>query len=361
MAAVEITCPHCNRIQKVAEYRLKETVYCLLCQQLITDVYMYKVAPKQQELTIKLKGRIVSEFGTTKLDELKSKSDDYTRRFEPVEEDASEDAQEDTNRLFESGSFHALPERRKRLSTAAKTYLIGGIAMAALTVVVVVIGVTVLTGGSASKGEIDTAGADGVRIERWGNGTKKSEWHVLKVGGEELLDGLWEEWHEDGSKATVGQYSAGEKVGMWRTWHSNGQMASECEYRSGKPVGTCSEWHRNGSKALLGEYKDGKKDGEWRGWFSNGAFALTERYDNGTPIGDWNTWYEDGKSQSHGQYIQGLRDGRWVNYHDNGVESRSENWKDGILDGEVTESYRTRKQSMAAGTRAAACRMARVR
>src|SRR5919108_4567702 len=114
MAAVDITCPHCNRNQKVAEHRLKETVYCLLCQQLITDVYLYKVAPKQQELTIKLKGRIVSEFGTTKLDELKSKSDEYTGRFEPVDdEDSGEvDKLEETTRLFDTGAFHALPERK---------------------------------------------------------------------------------------------------------------------------------------------------------------------------------------------------------------------------------------------------------
>ncbi|MCB9895456.1 MAG: hypothetical protein H6839_13495 [Planctomycetes bacterium] len=348
MAAVDITCPHCNRRQKVAEYRLKETVYCLMCQQLITDVYLYKVPPKEQELTIKLKGRIVSEFGTTKLDELKSKSDGYTGKFEPVDE--KEDSTqvgvlEDTNRLFESGSFQALPDHHKRLSTAAKTYLIGGIAMGALTIIVVIVGVTLLSSAGSSKADIDTSGGDGSRVERWPNGNKKAEWHVSRVGGEELPDGMWQEWHEDGTQKLVGQYVAGAQVGVWRSWHPNGRTQSESEYDNGKPTGTWTEWHSNGAKASLGKYVDGKKEGEWRTWYPNGAFASSETWSKGEPVGDWNTWYDDGKTKSHGLYLDGLRADRWVIYFDNGVEERSEVWKEGILDGETFGNYRNRQRS----------------
>ncbi|MCA8915188.1 MAG: toxin-antitoxin system YwqK family antitoxin [Planctomycetes bacterium] len=319
-----------------------------MCQQLITDVYLYKVEPAKQELTIKLKGRIVSEFGTTKLEDLKSKSDEYTGKFEPVddkEESAQAGAIEETTRLFESGSFQALPERRKRLSTAAKTYLIGGIAMAALTIVVVIVGVTMLTSAGTSKADIDTSGGDGSRVERWPSGSKKAEWHVSRVGGEEVPDGLWQEWHEDGSQKLVGQYVAGNQVGVWRAWHANGRPASESEYSDGKPVGTWTEWHSNGVKALQGSYVDGKKDGEWRTWHTNGAFASSEKFDKGEPVGDWNTWYDDGKTKSHGLYLDGLRADRWVIYHDNGVEERSEVWKDGILDGETFGNFRNRQRS----------------
>lgn len=348
MAAVEITCPHCNRIQKVAEYRLKETVYCLLCQQLITDVYLYKVAPVQQELSIKLKGRLVSEFGTTKLDELKSKSDDYTGRFEPVD-DKDDSTQvraiEETTLRFESGVYRALPADHRKLSTAARTYLIGGIVMALLTSAAVVAGVTMLEGKEGSRDEIDTAGADGTRIERWPNGTKKVEWRALTLNGEEVADGPWLEWYETGSEKTQGQYSAGKKIGTWRGWHENHQLAFEGAYSSGAEVGTWTEWHPNGRKAAEGEYVEGRKHGEWRTWHPDGGFESSSRYDHGNPVGSWVSWFKDGRVKSSGDHADGQRDGRWVTYHDNGVEELSEMWDKGVLHGESTGSYRNRQVS----------------
>jgi uncharacterized protein len=345
MAAVDITCPHCNSNQKVAEHRLTESVYCLLCQELITDVYLYKVAPKQQELTIKLKGRIVSEFGTTKLDELKSKSDEYTGRFEPVEDDTNEVEQpEETTRIFETGSYQSMPDR-KRLSTAAKTYLIGGFVVAVLAVVVTIAGVTMLADDPTSSGDIETVSADGVRLERYPTGAKKAEWRVVNTGGVELIEGQWQEWHEDGSNKTIGNYIHGEKVGAWRGWHANGQPSFEGSFEAGNERGRWIEWHANGRKAVEGAYDSTGKHGEWRTWFSNGGYASLEAYEHGQPVGDWVSWYENGKEKLRGTYAKGLREGTWSAVHDNGTEDRVEVWKGGVLDGQSWGNYRNRQRS----------------
>jgi uncharacterized protein len=346
MAAVDITCPHCNRNQKVAEHRLNESVYCLVCQQLITDVYLYKVAPKQQELTIKLKGRIVSEFGTTKLDELKSKSDEYTGKFEPVDDDEESDEVdklEETTRLFETSNYRALPDRKK-LSTAARTYLIGGVVVAVLTAGVTILGVTMLSDDGPGTDEIGATGADGAHIERYPTGAKKAEWRVVSVGGVELIEGAWREWHEDGRDKTIGSYIHGEKVGVWRAWHANGQPALEAKYESGKETGPWTEWHANGRKAVEGNYIDGSKHGEWRTWFREGGFATFEAYENGLPVGDWVNWYENGIEKLRGTYVGGVREGRWTAFHDNGTEERVEFWKGGQLEGETWGNHRNQRK-----------------
>jgi len=343
MAAVEITCPHCNRPQKVAEHRLTETVYCLVCQQLITDVYLYKVAPKAQELTIKLKGRIVSEFGTTNLTDLKSKSDDYTGRFEPVDDEDSRliPKSDDTTRVFDTRSYRAEPSR-PRLSTAAKTYLIGGVVVAVLACVVTFVGVSLLAKDQAAVREIDAASADGARLERYPSGAKKAEWRVVRSGGMDLFDGAWQEWHEDGSKKLVGNYAMGNKVGRWQGWHANGQLSFECMYVNGAESGPWLEWHPDGRRAAEGAYVDGKKDGEWRTWNALGGYASFASYQMGTPVGDWVQWHPNGQVKLQGSYVDGSQHGRWVAFYDNGVEERVEYWQGGLLHGPTSGLHRNR-------------------
>lgn len=348
MAAVEITCPHCNRRQKVAEHRLTETVYCLMCQQLITDVYLHKVEPKQQELNIKLKGRLVSEFGTTKLEELKSKSDDYTGRFEPVEEKEDSTqvrAIEETTIRFESGTYNALPPSHRKLSTAARTYLIGGVVMALLTTAAMITGVMLLDDTQVKKDEIETIGAEGERIERWPSGAVKAQWHAITVDGQEVPDGAWREWHEAGEDKTAGQYQAGKKVGAWRGWHVNHQLAFEGNYTDGKQTGTWTEWHANGRKASEGAYVAGQKHGEWRTWHATGGFESSSRFEHSQPVGAWVSWFEDGRVRNSGEYEDGRKVGRWIVYHDNGIEELSEYWEKGVLQGETYGNFRNRQQS----------------
>ncbi|MEZ5994082.1 MAG: hypothetical protein R3E76_17240 [Planctomycetota bacterium] len=345
MATVEIICPHCNRKQKVADHRLAETVYCLVCQQLITDVYLYKVEPPKPELSIKLKGRLVSEFGTTKLEDLKSRSDEYTGKFEPVDEEQEDDtALEESNRLFDSGMYAAVPESRRKLSTAAKTYLTGGAILLALATGVTVLGVTMLQGDDAKIDTLDIAGQEGTRTEKYDNGQIKAEWHVTQLGGEGVPDGVWREWHETGEKKLQGTYALGNKVGEWIGWHTNGQQSLSAHYVAGRESGTWTEWHANGRKSLEGDYVDGAKDGDWRTWYPSGAFETVERYDKGEPVGQWVVWFEDGARKTHGEYKDGLREGFWVTHHDNTVEELSEVWHRGLLDGETYGFYRNRQQ-----------------
>lgn len=359
MASADVLCPHCNRRQKVPEHRLTETVICLVCQQPITDPWAHKVeSEKKMELAIKLKGRLVSEFGTTKLEDIKSKADEYTGRFEPVddEEEFADDtgtrtrtktqtdlplSRGNTTLMLESGMY-AAPPKQKRLSTAARTYLIGGIVIAVLTGVVVTIGVMLLQKKETGTQEIHASGGEGERLERHPNGTVKAKWFVTMEKGIELEHGAFQEFYIGGEQKTLGHYEYGERVGTWTTWHENGSKAGEVPWVDGKEHGKWTEWHSNGRKAGEGQYIHGAKDGEWRTWHRDGRTASFARYEAGKPVGEWVEWFGDGERKSHGLYVDGLKEGRWSYWRDNGSIELEENWRQGVLHGDSFGQHRDR-------------------
>ena len=359
MAAADVLCPHCKSKQKVPEHRLTESVICLSCQQTIVEPWQYKIrSDTGMELAIKLKGRLVSEFGTTKLDEVKSKADDYTGHFDPVddEEEFADDTgtktrtktQTDlpqsrgaTTLMLESGMYAALPSKA-RLSTAAKTYIIAGVVIALLTAGVVTLGVMLLDDGDQKTSEIHASGAEGERVETYPNGSVKAKWNVAVIDGLEQQHGPYQEFYVGGKQKVLGSYAEGLRVGTWTSWHENGRKESEVAYKDGKEDGTWTAWHSNGKEAGKGEYIDGKKDGEWRTWHRDGRMASSSRFENGKPIGEWVEWHPDGERKSQGQHKDGFKEGRWIYLRDNGSIELEENWTRGVLNGESYGQHRDR-------------------
>lgn len=359
MAAASVLCPHCNSKQKVPEHRLAEPVLCLSCQQSIDEPYLYKIQSDTKiELAIKLKGRLVSEFGTTKLDEVKSKADEYTGRFEPVEEEdefgddtgtktrtrTQTDLPEragSTTMVFPSGMY-AAPPKKPGMSTAAKTYLVAGIVIALMTGAVVTAGIMLMSDDTQKTDEIHASGGAGERVELYPNGAIKAKWNVSLESGLEAEHGPYQEFYVGGEQKTLGSYNHGERAGTWTSWHENGQKSREVSYEQGKEQGKWTEWHRNGRKAGEGEYIHGAKDGEWRTWHKDGRTASFARYEKGKPLGEWVSWYPDGARKSHGKYNDGLKEGRWIYLRDNGSVELEEWWKGGVLNGESFGQHRDR-------------------
>jgi len=54
-----------------------------------------------------------------------------------------------------------------------------------------------------------------------------------------------------------------------------------------------TEFHENGKKASEGNYKDGKKDGLWTFWYENGQKEKEDTYKDGKVISS-KVWNEDG-------------------------------------------------------------------
>ena len=364
MAAADVLCPHCNSKQKVPEHRLTEAFYCLVCQQAIAEPWMHKVeSEKPIELAIKLKGRLVSEFGTKKLEDIKSRADEYTGRFEPVDDEDEEPddtgsrtrtqtrtdlptSRGHTTLTFESGMY-AAPPRRPGMSTAAKTYIVGGVLLAILATGVTALGISLLADDTQKTSEIHASGGEGERVELYPGGSVKAKWTVVLVSGLEQEHGPYQEFFPTGEQKILGSYHNGERIGTWTAWHENGQKASEISYKAGKEHGKWLEWHSNGQKAGEGEYVNGARHGTWRTWHRDGRMASSARHEEGKPLGEWVEWYPDGERKSHGMYKDGFKEGRWIYLRDNGSIELEELWSNGRLHGETFGAHRDRGKAFA--------------
>lgn len=338
MAAVEIICPHCNSKQKVAQHRLAGSVICLLCQQTVTDAYLYKVAEAPPELAIAMKGRLVTDSGSHNLEDLESKADGYVNK----EDRRDVQALRETTQILSSGMYKAPPQRK--VSTATKTWVTGVALMGLVLVLFAVLAWQVLS-DEAKSGKIVTAADENTRIERHSNGTIAAEWSIRRDGGTEELHGPFQQWHPSGARKAVGAYDSGLRSGQWQEWHANGQLRMQGQFKDDRPVGLYEEWHSNGERAVKGSYIDGEKDGDWIAWHANKVQASVEHWQKGVPHGDWFAWHESGNSRLRGSHKDGEKEGRWVTYHDNSVEELVEVWVNGRRQGRSFGHYFNRQLS----------------
>lgn len=344
MALVEITCPFCNSLQKVVEQRLAEPVMCMKCQQIIQEPFQHKVAPAQVALNVALKGKLVTDFGTTQLDEVEATSAAYTGKG--TEKHTKDDLQAlDLTREFSSGKSAYVPaERTRKLTTAARTYLLGGILIAVLLLVVGVVAFSFLEEEKESKDIESLAGNE--RIERYPNGAVQTRWTVTRLpGGEEVMHGLWQEFYATGEKKAQGNYVEGRQDGAWISWHVDGRVETQGQYQDGAKHGTWEEFHSNGVRASVSNWVQGKPEGEARRWYRDKQAESVARYQNGLPHGDWSAWHENGELKFSNRYENGRKVGTWRRFHDNTVLEQEESYSQGLPDGPTWGLYRSKQKA----------------
>ncbi|MDC1141763.1 toxin-antitoxin system YwqK family antitoxin [Planctomycetota bacterium] len=308
------------------------------CGQEIVDVYLYKLAPKPMELQVKLKGKIVSEFGQTNLDELESKDADYNAKEDEPEVDPNSPSSAGfIDRVhfsnLESGMYAMPPERK--LSTKARTYTIGSI-LIVVVLAIATVAIVQLLPEDIKKDELNTATGEGKRLEKYPNGTPKAKWTVKKLAdGSLVIDGRWQEFHQNGKPKTDGDYVEGQKQGLWVTYFDNGTVESQLTYKDDQLIGEFERWHSNGQKAEAGKWENGEKIGSWMSWHPNGNLAQNIEYKDGQLNGASFTYYNNDTAKERGQYVEGLKHGLWVlMYSDKTVEEKVR-WEHGKRHGKA--------------------------
>ncbi len=106
------------------------------------------------------------------------------------------------------------------------------------------------------------------------------------------LNGNAEEYH----------YLYGKQQLKYQRVYSNGAMTKNTEYHNNgnKKIsvqlnGVCNEWHENGQKSAEYNYKNGEADGQYTAWHENGNVAGKGIFKNGNKFGKWTEYYPDGK------------------------------------------------------------------
>lgn len=199
-------------------------------------------------------------------------------------------------------------------------------------------------------------------------GRKQGLWKFFHENGEvrlegkytnDLRDGYFKEYDEDGRLLATTKWVEGEKqenatelvrLEVLKDYYPDGSIKTLQTYRNGVPHGVRREYDREGNITAGYLYddggkvaegitrEDGVKEGEWKHFFKDGFLRAEGKYNDGKKVGKWVYYHPNGKIEQTGNYDQqGRLQGRWVWYYPSGEILREENYIDGLADGLMTE------------------------
>ena len=118
----------------------------------------------------------------------------------------------------------------------------------------------------------------GTRLMGEGPPNGSETWCAKTVNGQDVKEGPFVVYHDDGSKMIQGEYHDGKQNGVWTQWYDNGQMSSVDHYKDGVQEGEHTGWYTDGKIAAIGMYKNGKREGVWKRWDPQGFKNWEETY-----------------------------------------------------------------------------------
>ena len=198
-----------------------------------------------------------------------------------------------------------------------------------------------------------------------------------------LKQGKWYTFYENGNVKTEGNYIDGKKNGYFKDYTENGDLISvskyindilqeeaaeitkldvrneyypdgkikvRATYRNGVPEGIRREYNKDGeieksfiyqNGIITGEgivKEDGAKNGHWKEFYPDGSLKSEGEYKDDKPVGEWKYYYADGKLEQKGKYTNsGKLTGTWKRYFNNGQMMIEEEYINGEKDGPHTE------------------------
>ncbi|MFC1584009.1 toxin-antitoxin system YwqK family antitoxin [Fibrobacterota bacterium] len=122
---------------------------------------------------------------------------------------------------------------------------------------------------------------------------------------EEVKDGLWIKWYEDGKKEAESNWQDGIKHGLFTRWYENGEKREESNWIGGKQSGRQKKWFLTGQQKFQAQWLEGFKHGKEIYWYEHGQKKSEVDYEKGVPHGIKIVWHEDGKVFMEEEWIQG--------------------------------------------------------
>ena len=117
-----------------------------------------------------------------------------------------------------------------------------------------------------------------VEKELFDNGTVKSEKTYEKVDGKvQLISEVV--YHPNGQKYMEGAFKDELREGKWTSWYENGTLWSEGEFKAGESHGARTVYHPNGQVHYQGTFDEGKRIGIWTFFDENGIKVNEINYD----------------------------------------------------------------------------------
>lgn len=145
-----------------------------------------------------------------------------------------------------------------------------------------------------------------VKELRYPDGTVKERYtYVLGESGQELRQGLNEEWYPGGGRKGVRNWKNGQTEGAVIYYHPNGRKSYEANYTNGKKSGYATVWYMSGQKQWQTTFRNGKTNGRWREWYLDGKKKFEANYSDGVLDGLAIWWHDNGRTWQERTYHSG--------------------------------------------------------
>jgi len=140
----------------------------------------------------------------------------------------------------------------------------------------------------------------------WPNGNPKEEWEVTQDEfGEDIKNGLYRSWFENGKLQYEIHYLDDKKHGMQKSFFSNGKQELEENYLFGKLNGKKKNWTISGNLELEVDFVDGKQYGKFIRYRESGKIHHEISYENGLKHGAHKIYDVDGNLEQTTWHNQG--------------------------------------------------------
>ena len=116
------------------------------------------------------------------------------------------------------------------------------------------------------------------------------------VGSFSNGNGAFSEWYKSGGyvrKRSTGRYKDNLPDGIWTTWHENGQKKREGSFAHGVEEGEWKEWSATGNLIFAGGFSKGKRHGQGTAYWTNGVYGKGS-FSEGHPDGEWKFYDKSG-------------------------------------------------------------------
>lgn len=110
------------------------------------------------------------------------------------------------------------------------------------------------------------------------NGKPRVVKYYNKKAGELILE-KEEVFYENQQKKMEGTYKNDLRNGSWKAWYEDGTLWSEGEYNNGKRSGLGIAYHENGKKYIEGMYREDARVGIWQFYDTSGMLIKEVNFD----------------------------------------------------------------------------------
>ncbi|TBN15724.1 hypothetical protein EYD46_11415 [Hyunsoonleella pacifica] len=152
----------------------------------------------------------------------------------------------------------------------------------------------------------------------------------------EIKNGLYRIYHDNGQLKTIGKYEGGKKVGVWKDYYQTGELKSTYSYTKGKYNPESKSYFKNGNIEIERTFVHGKKifkeyyesgellfesiinGGYAKEYFKNGNLKSLGNYVNQELVGTWKRYYESGELEWEVEYLDSYKQGIYKHYYKTG-------------------------------------------